>query len=47
MLEGRESEFVDVSRRQVAEGARLPGLLMFLGGYRRVGGNDEFVLIST
>jgi quinol monooxygenase YgiN len=47
VLEGRENSFVELSRRQVAEGARSPGLLTFMGGYRRVGGTDEFVLIST
>jgi quinol monooxygenase YgiN len=45
--DGRTSEFVDVCRRQVAEGARSPGLLTFMGGYRRVAGADEFVFVSA
>jgi hypothetical protein len=47
VVHGREAEFVETSRRQVAEGARLPGLLAFMGGYRRMGGVDEFALISA
>src|SRR5687767_7515825 len=44
---GRSSEFIDICRWQVAQGARTPGLLTFMGGYRRVEGIDEFVLASA
>ena len=47
VLQGQEAEFVQISRRQLAQGARTPGLLAFMGGYRRVGGTDEFALISA
>jgi quinol monooxygenase YgiN len=45
--DGRTSAFVDVCRQQVAEGARTPGLITFMGGYRRIGGGEEFVLVSA
>jgi hypothetical protein len=47
VLPGRSHDFVEVCRQQVAEGARSVGLLTFMGGYRRVGGVDEFVLASS
>lgn len=47
VLDGQESAFVEICRRQVSEGARAPGLLTFMGGYRRVSGGDEFALISA
>jgi hypothetical protein len=47
VLHGREAEFVEISRRQLAGGARTPGLIAFMGGYRRVGGADDFALISV
>jgi quinol monooxygenase YgiN len=45
--DGRTSAFVDVCRQQVAGGARSPGLITFMGGYRRVGGGEEFALMSA
>jgi quinol monooxygenase YgiN len=45
--DGRTSAFIDVCRRQVVEGARAPGLITFMGGYRRIGGDEEFALISA
>ncbi len=47
VLGDREAEFVDICRRQIADGARERGLMGFLPGYRRVAGADRFVLAST
>jgi hypothetical protein len=44
---GREAEFVDVCRGQVAAGARAPGLVGFFVGYRRSAGTERFILAST
>jgi hypothetical protein len=44
---GRESEFLDICRRQVAERGRAPGLVAFFPGYRRVGGTEQFLLAAT
>ena len=47
VLPGKEADFIERCREQVAKGARAPGLLAFMCGYRRVEGRDQFVLIST
>ena len=44
---GRESDFVALCRRQVADLGRSPGLLTFMAGYRRVTGVDRFILAAT
>jgi hypothetical protein len=47
VLPGREEHFIAISRQQVEQGARSPGLLAFMGGYRRIEGTDEFILVSS
>lgn len=47
VLPGREDDFVALTRRQVAEDGRAPGLVAFMAGYRRVDRSDRFVLVST
>ena len=44
---GRDGEFVEICRRQVAGYGRASGLNAFIAGYRRVDGHDNFVLVST
>jgi heme-degrading monooxygenase HmoA len=53
VFDGREPDFVELSRRQVAGGARAPGLLAFMAGYRRsrrterTGTAERFLMVST
>src|SRR6266571_4431890 len=47
VLDGRENDFIDLSRRQVAVGARSPGLVAFMSGYLRAGGAEHFIMVST
>ena len=44
---GREADFIGVCREQVGDIARAPGLVVFMAGYRRVGGADQFILATT
>ena len=47
VLEGQTSAFLAVCRAQVQTGGNVAGLMSFMGGYRRVGGEDEYLLVST
>ena len=45
--EGKHNAFTALCRAQTVAGARSPGLMSFMGGYRRIGRGDDYVLAST